>query len=493
MTVRLDELVDVDRYAGEVSGGWVQRQVNAADRSLMVFSYTPVTQFAAHWGLETRLSRGLVVRVPDDVTALSDSLPPNMVGGDRGSIAAVLRDAVVVSRGLMKFFTVEAPASGSGFELVDDDEDVRVQGSPDVDFDAPASVSDKLDGALGIGLVLDSGDGPVMSLCTKGAFASPEAVAGTRLLRSRHDARGLARLLARRYPDRTLLFEIISSAGEHIVQYGDYEDVVLLGMVDNRTGYWTPATLLGRDRMTDGDDVAAGLAWRFRFDTPEVMRFGTLRAALDAPERMNREGVVVTIDHGDGAQSMYKVKYDTFLQLRRFRDMFDQNAAIEVVRGLSDDELLGDGMPDFSAVAPPEVRRQARQLMERFAGTAYRTYVLPIRSLTKRALASFGLLSCRFDLLDAGGRGGYADAVNTLYRRTGEEDVIRGILFALASLTRGLGRMPGEAELRSRAIDAAKRQLLRNHGQVAKRLAEAAGRNADGDGGAATGHGGPAE
>jgi RNA ligase len=155
------------------------QQHPAAD--LLIWNYTPKTQFERYWTPETRMCRGLITTSAGDV----------------------------VARPFEKFFGVEELTGGLGATL------------PDEPFEA----YEKLDGSLGILYHVEGSP----YLATRGSFAGVQAARGSKILRRRY---GHVRFRT----DVTYLFEIVYPENRIVVDYGDREDVVLLAAVDTETG-----------------------------------------------------------------------------------------------------------------------------------------------------------------------------------------------------------------------------------------------------------------
>jgi hypothetical protein len=300
MTLHLSDLASVDEFIRLIKGGYISERVHDLDSTLRVYSYTPKTQFGGMWTPETRLTRGLILSVPN---------------GD-------LMEALVVGRGLPKFFTVEQTDSDwARPKLVDDDENVVIQESVILPWTSPAFVADKLNGALG--LAYSAPDG--LAISTKGSFGSLEASIGTRIIREKLTAAQQRDFLART-EGSTVLFEIITPERPHPVDYGELEDIVLLGSVEHETGRWTPAATDGRLSTLFGLDVAPRLP------------YGTLREAVESPYRENTEGLVVTVEDEEG-QHLYKVKPSEYLELRKAFYATETVDLMGLMLGMNSDEL----------------------------------------------------------------------------------------------------------------------------------------------------------
>lgn len=115
-----------------------------------------------------------------------------------------------------------------------------------IDYNAPASVADKLDGALGIGVRVN-GD---YIIATKGSFRSDESIEGTVFMRTKHDSRAFADFMDKNLPRSHHCLKSSRRVIFHVVQYGKLADIVFLGLLENATGWWIPAALLGVDERT---------------------------------------------------------------------------------------------------------------------------------------------------------------------------------------------------------------------------------------------------
>jgi RNA ligase len=238
--VKLGDLLDAAALAKAIEDGFVRRQVHPS-LPLAIYNYTERCQYERAWTDITRTCRGLIVH---DGTG------------------------EVVARPWAKFFNYGEHPEGS------------------LDLSAPAEVTDKMDGSLGI--MYWAGDG--WAIATRGSFASDQAVHATALLRDR-------------YPDfeppagMTALFEIVFPSNRIVVDYGAMDDLVLLGAVDIATG------------------EAVGPDWVSLWPGPltETMTAATLAEALTLPPRSGREGVVVRMP----GSVMIKLKQDDYAALHR--------------------------------------------------------------------------------------------------------------------------------------------------------------------------------
>lgn len=347
----LSSIVSVDDFVADMGRDLIQERRHPADGDLRIYSYTKKAQYGGLWTPAAKLARGLILRVP---------------GGD-------FSEATVVSRGLPKFFTLEQIDSDWGrVKLVDDDENVVVNEAPVIPWDEPAIIAEKMNGALGLGYVDSRG---VFRISTKGSFSSLEATVANRVLDSKYAA-VLPMLSAP--TAATMLFEIITPERPHPVDYGDLEDLIFLGTVDNATGAWSPAE-------SDNDLALMGFPIASRRDVK------TLRAAVALPYTANTEGFVVTVPSG-GPDAIYKVKPQEYLQLRKLfyalQDSELKKLALSESFVSSLASIKGPSGIDLSSlVGDLELSPQMEKLMERAKEKLYEDVAKPARELALEAVA----------------------------------------------------------------------------------------------------------
>lgn len=438
MNVRLDTLTNIGRFASDMAEGYIRSSADEDDDRYVMLCYTPKTQFSGNWIEDTTiLARGLAVR-------LAEGDNGRLKSGNVGIIADALKDATVVARGMRKFFTVDASASEWGtVKLVDDDENVTVSDDYSIDFNAPASVSDKLDGALGIGVPIDGR----LIIATKGAFQSDEAVVGTQYLHGKHDAPAFLRFLTDElHGDMTPLFEIITPEADHVVDYGDYADIVFLGLMTIRDGHWIPAARLDTDARTAGTR-AKDIPSLFGFRTPEPYNAASLSDALRMKEIPNHEGMVVTLN--TEPQRMFKVKYATFLELQRLKNL-NGNSIARMIMDMDDDSIMSLRDPKIMPRIPQRTEASER-IIAQVADNA-RIVETTIRDAVLTAESMYDSLSAGLDLH---GRDGIKRFALAAMGAT-DDKTVKSVLLAMK-------KHPDDADARRHAaVDAAKRLITKS-------------------------------
>lgn len=265
----VDDLMDAGELMAAIEAGYVKAQQHPT-APLWIYNYTERCMWERAWTDVTRQCRGLIV--------------------------ATTRQ--VIARPWAKFFNYGEHPEGS------------------VDLSAPAEVTDKMDGSLGI--MYPDGLGG-WSIATRGSFGSDQAQHATEVLRSRYGHFTP--------PDgMTCLFEIVYPANRIVVDYGGLDDLILLGAVDIATG------------------EAVGPDWVSGWDGPLAETFSarTLAEALALPPRRNAEGVVVRLDGG----LMIKLKQDDYVALHRLITGMNARVVWEKIgEGLTVTDIC-EGLPE---------------------------------------------------------------------------------------------------------------------------------------------------
>jgi RNA ligase len=158
------------------------------------------------------------------------------------------------------------------------------------------------------------------AVATRGSFDSEQARHATKVWHMRYAGR------FEPPAGQTLLFEIIYPGNRIVLDYGDLDDLVLLGAVDIATG---------RSR---GPDAVPG----WPGPVVESFAYATLADALAAPPRDNREGLVV---HFTGPDTRLKIKYSEYVRLHRIVTGLNARVVWEAMVAGRLDELL-EPLPD---------------------------------------------------------------------------------------------------------------------------------------------------
>lgn len=262
------------------------------EKDLFILNYSKTTQFEQNWNEYTLMCRGLVVDV----------------------------DFNVVARPFGKFFNLE--------------EHNKSEIPKDLDFEA----YEKMDGSLGI---LFNYEGEWI-FASRGSFTSDQAVWGGEFLKRGFNTDGMGVLKK----NLTYVFEIIYPENRIVVNYGDTEDLVLLGVIITETG-----VEMSHDEMV----------LRYEDDFTIVKKYditADVRELADLEED-NREGFVVRYSNG----FRVKVKFKEYCRLHRILTNVSTKSIWEALRN-------GDGLEDIVDAVPDEffdwVKATKRDFLEKY-------------------------------------------------------------------------------------------------------------------------------
>jgi RNA ligase len=217
---------------------------------LVLFNYTAMAAINNRWNFFERVSRGLIL---DQKTGAIVARPPD------------------------KFFNWgEGGREGSG----------KIQ-----------HVFEKLDGSFGI-LYRLRGE---YRIATRGSFVSDQAIWATNHLHRHHNLDGLS-------DDLTLFFEILFPSNRIVVDYGDREDLVLLGARHLRTAKYLSWSEVEK------------IARKYGFSLPEQYTFSSVGEIAKITQKCNTnfEGFVVHMDNGE----WWKFKGEEYRRVHKIISQF---------------------------------------------------------------------------------------------------------------------------------------------------------------------------
>ena len=176
-------------YVNEIGMGYIRANYHPEDSNIVILNYTEKTTFERRWNQYTMTARGLIL----DLTSITNN-----------------GYAHVLAIPFEKF-----PNYGSN----------EIEGyEDDINFDKIESITEKLDGSLGISYFFND----EIRFATKGSFTSEQATKATELWRERH---AMYENLEKYYDaPATFLVEIIYPENRIVVNYKDREELVLIGV-----------------------------------------------------------------------------------------------------------------------------------------------------------------------------------------------------------------------------------------------------------------------
>lgn len=238
---------------------------------LYIYNYTQKCQFEKFWNPTTLACRGLILD----------------------------RDGNIIARPFEKFFNYE--------EVLD-----KIPNEPFI-------ATDKLDGSLGIIFKYQHD----VIVATRGSFTSDQAYKAMNILRTKYPH--FHSLLEEGI---TVLAEIIYPANRIVCNYGDEEKLVLLTVIDNKTG----------------KEVEYDKLFNYCYDMPVVKRYDGLKdfKAIQELNLENKEGFVIRFESG----FRMKIKFADYVRLHRIVTGISSRSIWEYLStGKSLDELI-ENVPD---------------------------------------------------------------------------------------------------------------------------------------------------
>lgn len=223
-----------------------------------IYNYSPEVQFGKKWNDVTLNCRGLIL---DDQYR-------------------------IVARPWKKFFNlgeVELP-----MQLTD-----------------PVQIMDKADGSLGILYphIIDTVEvfDIHWNIATRGSFQSEQAIRATKIYKEKYGHMDPL-------PGFTMLFEIIYPSNRIVLDYGNMEDLILLGAVENETGYYhgpEAAQYFWTERGPSRPAMWPG-------PVVKVFNYENISEAIGHMDRKNAEGYVIRSHN-----FLVKLKQPDYLDLHR--------------------------------------------------------------------------------------------------------------------------------------------------------------------------------
>lgn len=283
---------------------WLSGRLRKSDHPtlpLHVWSYSQQTVFDRAWDDVTLMCRGLVT-------------------DDQG---------VVISRPFPKFFNWGEPLAPS-------------------DTGTPFYAYEKMDGTL----IIASKYEDEVIVSTKGSFTTWHSEKAREMLQGFEPLKGC-----------TFIFELIHPQNRIVVDYGDYEGLVLLGAVENESGldHFKP------------DIVAEQCGWWGDVVRPHKLNLiQTLQTVKNPEAGPNHEGFVLVYPNPQGSSTRVKLKFAQYIQLHSILTRLSNVAVWEALRNNQLEELL-DVIPDelyekISTYADELIKEWAKIM---FAHTVY--------------------------------------------------------------------------------------------------------------------------
>ena len=218
---------------------------------------------------------------------------------------------------------------------------------PELHLDIPNlsfKAYEKLDGSLGVGYWVDG----KLYIATKGSFESDQAIKANEILN-----RNYPNISKKLSPNYTYLFEIIYPENRIVVDYGNLEDVVLIGVKDT----------------ANGEDIQ--LDWYRSFMSVvqeyEAKDWRTMREQFSGD---NREGFVVRFSNG----FRMKMKYEEYFKKHFLRTFLTEKRVYDYFYDGNSDELF-KYIEDMDEETKIFVDKCFYSYLNRFARITYECYM----------------------------------------------------------------------------------------------------------------------
>ena len=266
-----------------VKDGWVERNDHPS-LPISIYNYSRKTQYEGKWDDITLKTRGLVLDTEGNVIAKSFD----------------------------KFFNYEELVGNKWVESKIPNE--------------PFEVFEKMDGSLGI--LFNYNDEWI--LATKGSFTSDQALRGMEILKKYRYEKLIKGF--------TYLFEIIYPENRIVCEY-DFEDLILLAVVDNKDGYEL--------RIHDDNIHLEGIRFRNLYNNlgfKVVKKYDGVRdySELKSKILQNAEGFVIKFENG----VRMKIKGEEYVRLHKILTGFSTYDIWEHLKDGKDVMELVEKVPD---------------------------------------------------------------------------------------------------------------------------------------------------
>lgn len=274
----LHDLFDPELLIKMRNEGYVREQTHPTLSALKILNYTEKTTFSRQWNDVTRQCRGLIYNT---------------------------YSFEVLARPFPKFFNYGEDQTGPSFETY---------------RESPVTVTDKMDGSLGILYYTTNGG---HAIATRGSFNSPQAIHATARLQD-YIISGSDRW----WPEHgvTYLFEIIYPGNRIVCDYGNMDELVLLGTVNIDHGYSTPPV----DASWPGP-------------TAKIFPYKTFQQAMEAEPRDGAEGLVVHFIERD---MRLKLKQADYVALHRIVTGMNERAVWLLLKDGKTTEEICEPLPE---------------------------------------------------------------------------------------------------------------------------------------------------
>lgn len=216
-------------------------------------------------------------------------------------------------------------------------------------------VTEKLDGSLGISFINPNGD---LEISTAGGFQSEQAAHANKIYNERYKGKWEP------VEGRTYMWEIIYPENRIVVDYGDEDDIHLLGAVDIATGRTIP--------------VSEVTEWKWK-KAKTYDGFQSIDKVINSPGRQNAEGYIV---HYVETDVRVKYKHEEYVKVHRIATGLNERSIYDMLSSGGKHKL-----EEYKSQAPEEFETYINNVTDKLE-TQYQNKLNNIHNVYKSLLES---------------------------------------------------------------------------------------------------------
>lgn len=278
-TMTLDEF---NNYKNEADNGYITIREHPEDNNIVILNYTDLATYERRWNKYTMSARGLIL----DLTDVNDN----------GKI-------YILAKPFGKFFNY---GENKDYEK-------------DIDFSDIESVTEKMDGSLGISYFFNG----EIRFATRGSFNSDQAIKATEMWRNKYaDKFNWIGYINFPY---TMLVEIIYPQNRVVVDYKGMKDLVMLSI--------TNLSIMKDEPLSVVKNLASNLGMpvtkEYRYDLHKLLE---MKKTISA----NEEGWIIKFGNG----KRLKIKGDEYLKVHKAIYGLSDKAKVKAWAENTIDELI---------------------------------------------------------------------------------------------------------------------------------------------------------
>lgn len=265
-SVMLKKEINIEKLEALIAENYVMKNQHPTEQ-LWIYNYTHYTQYESYWNEFTLQTRGLILNDKHEV----------------------------IARPLPKFFNLS---------------EVGLENLPQLPFE----VYEKMDGSLGI-LYWTNGK-PFVA--TRGSFNSEQSIEANNMLNTTYK-----NCIEQLDESCTYLFEIIYPENRIVVDYGDAKELVLVAIVESKTG-----------EERELVDIGFPIAKKYN-------EFNTIEEILTL-NWSNHEGFVLKYSNG----YRVKIKFEEYVEIHRIITQVSSLSIWKALKERGDLKLFIENVPD---------------------------------------------------------------------------------------------------------------------------------------------------